>query len=45
MPRTILALAALAIVVAGCDKKSATTSTTGGCDPSIKLPPGVCAVI
>src|SRR3954464_13996999 len=45
MPRTILALAALAIVVAGCDKKPATTTTTGGCDPSIKLPPGFCATI
>jgi glucose/arabinose dehydrogenase len=45
MPRKILALAALALVIAGCDKKSATTSTTGGCDPTIKLPPGFCATI
>jgi glucose/arabinose dehydrogenase len=44
MPRSILALAALALLI-GCERKPATTSATGGCDPSIKLPDGFCATI
>ncbi len=35
---------ALALTTA-CSKKSATTSASGGCDDSIKLPPGFCATI
>src|SRR3954469_10566371 len=45
MPRSTFTLATLALVIAGCARKPATTSTTGGCDPSIKLPPGFCAII
>lgn len=44
MPRSILLLAALCLA-ASCDKKPATTTATGGCDTSIKLPPGFCATI
>jgi glucose/arabinose dehydrogenase len=40
MPR-LLALTFIAL--AAC--RSAATSTTGGCDESIKLPPGFCAII
>jgi glucose/arabinose dehydrogenase len=45
MLRSIIPFAALALLTAGCDRKPATTSATGGCDPSIKLPPGFCATI
>src|SRR6201990_409431 len=45
MSRPLFALAALVLAVVGCDKKPATTSTTGGCDPPLKLPPGFCATI
>ena len=45
MLRTPFKLAALLFVVVGCAKKPATTSTTGGCDTSIKLPPGFCATV
>src|SRR3954469_1499813 len=45
MPRSTFTLATLALVIAGCARKPATTSTTGGCDPSIKLPPGFCATV
>ena len=33
------------LIVGACSKKSATTSTSGGCDDSIKVPPGFCATI
>ena len=33
------------IVLAACSRRNAATSTTGGCDESIKLPPGFCATV
>lgn len=48
MPRSVrlVLFAALAVVVAACDRhKSVTTSATGGCDPVIKLPAGFCATV
>lgn len=44
-----LAVSALALAAfissAACTKRNAATSATGGCDESIKLPPGFCATI
>ena len=31
--------------IAACEKKSATTSATGGCDETLKLPDGFCATV
>lgn len=47
MPRfTSLARFTLCALLAACgSRKSAATSATGGCDPSIKLPVGFCAVV
>lgn len=45
MSRSIFSLLALAVVLGACNRKPATTSASGGCDPSIKLPPGFCAMI
>lgn len=42
MTRSFLLALALA---AACTHKSATTSASGGCDPTIKLPPGFCALV
>lgn len=45
--RTVLiTLAAAVAVLAGCGRhKASATSATGGCDPSLKLPDGFCAVV
>jgi glucose/arabinose dehydrogenase len=40
----LLGLAIIALVVA-CSRRNAATSATGGCDESIKLPPGFCATV
>lgn len=46
MPRSPIPALVLAVtLVAACRHKSAATSATGGCDPTIKLPPGFCATI
>jgi glucose/arabinose dehydrogenase len=37
--------AAVAIVTACGSRKSTTTSATGGCDPTLKLPEGFCATV
>jgi len=42
---TFLTAATLSVMSVGCSRKSAATSATGGCDESIKLPPGFCATI
>ena len=44
LPFLALATATIA-VLAACGRKSAATSTTGGCDETIKLPPGFCATV
>lgn len=41
--RPIVLLAAASLL--GCARKSATTSTSGGCDPAVKLPDGFCAIV
>jgi glucose/arabinose dehydrogenase len=38
-------LGLILIVLAACSRRNAATSTTGGCDESIKLPPGFCATV
>jgi glucose/arabinose dehydrogenase len=43
MSRLLRCTAVVALVA--CGKKPATTNTSGGCDPTIKLPPGFCAII
>src|ERR1043166_6465084 len=43
MPR--LVLIAIAILAACGRRNASVTSATGGCDPSIKLPPGFCAIV
>jgi glucose/arabinose dehydrogenase len=40
-----LILIGAAVTAAACSRKSKTVSASGGCDPSIKLPPGFCALI
>jgi glucose/arabinose dehydrogenase len=41
-----LTAAAIAIFAIACaPRKSATTSASGGCDPTIELPPGFCATV
>lgn len=45
MSRSLMLGLLAATTLAACTKKSATTSTSGGCDPSIKLPPGFCATV
>jgi glucose/arabinose dehydrogenase len=35
----------MAAATTACGRKSATTSTSGGCDPTIKLPEGFCATV
>ncbi|HEY4132977.1 MAG TPA: hypothetical protein VGM50_20345, partial [Gemmatimonadaceae bacterium] len=46
MPRSLfISLVAALALTSACGKKSATTSTSGGCDDSIKVPPGFCATI
>ncbi|HXT16333.1 MAG TPA: hypothetical protein VN706_11925 [Gemmatimonadaceae bacterium] len=44
-PTTISAIALTALIACGGGHRTATTSATGGCDPSIKLPPGFCATV
>lgn len=41
----VLVLASVALVVACGGRTSSATSATGGCDDSIKLPPGFCATV
>jgi len=44
--RTLPALVAAVALIAACgSRKSATTSATGGCDPTLKLPEGFCATV
>jgi hypothetical protein len=43
---TLTALAAAIALLGGCGQhKASATSATGGCDQSITLPPGFCALI
>jgi len=42
---TATALSLMALGAVACSRRSATTSATGGCDPSIKMPPGFCATV
>ncbi|HSQ33160.1 MAG TPA: hypothetical protein VLN49_25075 [Gemmatimonadaceae bacterium] len=44
--RVVLGMLALAVMaVAACGRKNAATSASGGCDDSIKLPAGFCALV
>lgn len=47
MSRSLFGIASAALVIAAsaCSHKTATTSTSGGCDPAVKLPPGFCATV
>jgi glucose/arabinose dehydrogenase len=44
-PILVAALTTIAALVAACDHKPTATSATGGCDESLKLPPGFCATV
>lgn len=45
MSRSLSIVLLVAALGAACAKKPATTSASGGCDASIKLPPGFCALV
>jgi glucose/arabinose dehydrogenase len=46
MHRTLIGITAAIVLLAGCERhKASVTSATGGCDESIKLPDGFCAVV
>jgi glucose/arabinose dehydrogenase len=38
-------LLVLVVLLAACSRRNAATSASGGCDESIKLPPGFCATV